>query len=400
MNRCSSCNFEIDESTKFCPNCGSNCQQAGVIKCNKCGMENLSSVSFCKQCGNNLKQNRSREIKQKFAAFLEKPQAKIGVALGILLIIVAASTFYYLNFMSKSHYLAYYGEASRKIETANDILVNNTTAENLKNEKIADLQNQLQVQRDELMNFEKTFSNTHVLQEYSEHHKNLLALLDKEIAMIEETKLVIGKPLNKETDNVIDSLKANIEEAKGLSEKIKVEERNFDLGKGITVLPHQLTMFVEEQRTINKEKIARLLLMNDFFQKVDTMIQRYDSSKLDLGANLDNLRKGGYTWNDYFNTLEMARAFRVGLRNQIDFIKAPKGAENVKRQFSEVVSLVIQYCDKMNSGAQLEYMYRYPDAEKSYNEAKAINTKVQATYSDFINNYQTEKNRLTNMENL
>ena len=45
-------------------------------------------------------------------------------------------------------------------------------------------------------------------------------------------------------------------------------------------------------------------------------------------------------------------------------------------------------------------MYRYPDAEKSYNEAKAINTKVQATYSDFINNYQTEKNRLTNMENL
>ena len=96
----------------------------------------------------------------------------------------------------------------------------------------------------------------------------------------------------------------------------------------------------------------------------------------------------------------MAGAFRVGLRNQIDFIKAPKGAENVKRQFSEVVSLAIQYCDKMNSGAQLEYMYRYPDAEKSYNEAKAINTKVQATYSDFINNYQTEKNRLTNMENL
>ena len=45
-------------------------------------MENLSSVSFCKQCGNNLKQNRSREIKQKFAAFLEKPQAKLGVALG------------------------------------------------------------------------------------------------------------------------------------------------------------------------------------------------------------------------------------------------------------------------------------------------------------------------------
>lgn len=93
--------------------------------------------------------------------------------------------------MSKSHYLAYYGEASRKIETANDILVNNTTAEKLKNEKIADLQNQLQVQRDELMNFEKTFSNTHVLQEYSEHHKNLLALLDKEIAMIEETKLLL-----------------------------------------------------------------------------------------------------------------------------------------------------------------------------------------------------------------
>jgi len=98
--------------------------------------------------------------------------------------------------------------------------------------------------------------------------------------------------------------------------------------------------------------------------------------------------------------LREARSFRLGVRNEIDRLNAPKGTESLKRQFSEVLTASLQYCDQMNVAAQIEFQTGLPAAQKKYTETKAINTKVQSSYADFTNNYQAEKARLTNINNL
>lgn len=130
----------------------------------------------------------------------------------------------------------------------------------------------------------------------------------------------------------------------------------------MSILPHHLTLFV-------------------------------NGAKTDLSDLLGNLRSGGYKWVDYFGVLHEAISFRVS-------IDAPQGTDALKRKFSEVLTLSIQYCNQMNASAQIEFKYDLPATQEKYTEAKSINTKEQSSYADFTNNYQAEKARLTNIDNL
>lgn len=54
----------------------------------------------------------------------------------------------------------------------------------------------------------------------------------------------------------------------------------------------------------------------------------------------------------------------------------------------------------MNAAALIEFQSGLPAAHKKHTETKAINTKVQSSYANFINNYQAQKARLTSINNL
>lgn len=397
IRKCPKCNADIDETAQFCPNCGMKCEIKKDWICANCQAENSAEANFCKQCGKSITDSTG---KGKFKTWWSSPYAKYGIGLIIVMILSALGSYYYFNFVSENHYLAQYAEASRKIEIANDILTTNTTTDTLKVDKVPDLQKQFQEQKNEIDTVEKNFSHSRPLAKYTEQHKNLVNLLNKESSILEEAGLIITKPLDTGTDDVINSLKDNVEEAKTLASQIQVPNSNFVLPNDISVLPHRLTLFVEEQRKINKEKLDRLAAMNTFFQKTDTIIQRYDGAKTDLSGLLGSLRNGGYTWFDYWGVLREARSFRMGIRNEIDHLNAPQGTEALKRQFSEVLTLSLQYCNQMNAAAQIEFRYGLPAAQEKYTEAKSLNTKVQSSYADFTNNYQSEKARLTNINNL
>jgi RNA polymerase subunit RPABC4/transcription elongation factor Spt4 len=50
--RCSNCGAEVQDSFKFCPNCG---KPAGSQYCHGCGTQVKPDANFCPNCGSNLK---------------------------------------------------------------------------------------------------------------------------------------------------------------------------------------------------------------------------------------------------------------------------------------------------------------------------------------------------------
>jgi hypothetical protein len=129
-------------------------------------------------------------------------------------------------------------------------------------------------------------------------------------------------------------------------------------------------------------------------------VQKYNNAKSDLGGMLENIRKGGYSWFDYFNTLREAKNLRVSLRAQINNLAAPKGAETIRQQLSDTLTQSINYCDLMNAAANVEYSSNYYNAQPRYKAAQTVNDSVQAAYSAFNEQYPAEKARLTNIDNL
>jgi len=400
--RCPNCNAEIDATTYFCPKCGNDCRGREDWLCKKCQAKNPAIADFCKNCGYSFYTQKSKEnsIGEKIRTWGRKKYIKYGLA-GLLVLFAAfGGAYYYYNYVSETHYLLQYEEASRNIEDANDTLIKETLPDILKKEKRDDIQKQLQEKKAAIDDIEGRISKKHPLEKYASQQKTLINLLQKESTVLEQTNLAIQKPLSSETDNVIANIKDDIDIIISLTRQINVPNTAFALNTDFSILPHQLTLFVEDQRKINQEKLDKLAVMNEFFQKMDNVIQDYDSEKTDFGSLLVNLRNGGYTWLDYFALLEQAKSMRTGLRNQVNYITAPQGTEDLKRQFIDTLTLSIQYCDTMRVGANLEFHQNNSGAQKNYAKAKTIYGKGQDTYTQFVSNYQVIKSQLTNIDNL
>lgn len=241
----------------------------------------------------------------------------------------------------------------------------------------------------------------HYPSKYAAQHKSMSQLISLQSTILQQAYLILTNPLNTETDNVLATLKTNVDEARGLVDGIKVPNATIEYSSDMLVLPNQLSLFVQEKRKANKEKMDRLTAMNDFFTKMDTILQRYDGAKTDLGGTLSNIRSGGYSWSDYFQLIYQARSSRSALRSSVDSLPAPKGTEGLKRELSEVLSQSILYCDLMRAGANIEWDTRnYYAAKSKYDQAQSVNNRVHSSYEAFVQSYQNEKIKLTNIDNL
>ena len=416
---CSHCHQALEPDALFCPKCGNKCQPSCC--CAACGQENAPDAHFCKNCGASLPSQSATiplpsitqtaaaavspapepNLAEKAALFFKAhPKAKLGIGAVVFVLAALLGSFLYWHFSSESAYTSSYVEASRKIINANDVLASSLAPGNLKSTPRNITQQQLQQQKDELDSFKKKFENKKAPTKYAEEHKYMTDLLKIETTLFQQSILIVTNPLNAETDNLLTEVKNNVEEAKALSAKIQMPNATIAFPSQMSVLPSQLTIFVEEQRKLNREKMERLTAMNEFFKQMDAIILKYNNSKTDLSGMLENCRKGGYTWFDYFASIRQAKNIRSSLRFQVNNLSAPKGAEGVKQQLSDVLTQAINYCDLMNSAANIEYRTSYYNAEPHYKAAKASNDTIQTDYSAFSTNYAAEKIRLTNIDNL
>ena len=404
LRKCPNCGKEItDDTVSFCPECGTRCPRPEPWTCLKCGAENQADAKFCVGCGASRSAQEAPSAFRSFAQrFKESPYLKLGAALLVAILFAIGGASYYYNNLDVDHYLAYYAEASRTVDSNESYVADNIKADLLKDNIISDTKSQLQKNKDDLDEIAGTFSKKKPLKGYSEQHKTTLALLQKESALCDQIILVLDKPLDEEAPSVIESLKTDIQDAKAMEDQLDIKNTSFSTGIDLTNVPQQLTSFITEQKRLDeekkrmeKERQEHQAAINDFFKKMDQIISNYDSAKVDLGAMLESDRKGGMIWADYFNIINNATSARNGIRYQINALKAPAGTEKLQQQFAQVLADSIRYCQLMNISAHLQFNHYEKDAMTKKKEADALDKQVQQNYAAFISNYNATKSSMT-----
>ena len=414
---CKNCGGLLNEEVRFCPHCGKKCQ----TYCSSCGEVLDPDAKFCKHCGNsrsNVKENEPAastqaqptqqtplqpSVIERLRTWYETTKYAKVILLSVLAIALGVGvSFYYFSSMSEDRYLTRCGEATQRIANANSTLVKvfAPTPPGQSATPLSQTQQSLQVHKNELDELAGTFQSMHPPSKFEDQHQKLLELLRLEQSIVQEALLILPNPLAAETDNLLNSNKEQNEAARNLGDSLAIPGISFRMSNEMTTFPNEITLYVEGQRKALREKQELLTSLTKFFQEMDGLIQRYDNAKTDLGGMLENLRKGGYTWGDYFSSLSQARNIRSSLRFQADRLSAPKGAEELKRQFSDVLTNSLRYCDMMNAAARVEHGTNYNYAVPKYKEASGVNDQVQESYSSFRSFYQSEKERLSHIENL
>ncbi len=413
---CKNCGGLLNEEVRFCPHCGQKCQ----TYCSSCGEVLDPDAKFCKHCGNsrsNAKENEPASMQaqatqqappqpsvlERLRTWYETTKYAKVILLSVLAVVLGIGvSFYYFSSISEDRYLTRCGEATQRLANANSTLVKvfAPTPPGQSSTPLSQTQQALQVHKNELDELAGSFQAMRPPSKFEEQHQKLLELLRLEQSIVQEALLILPNPLAAETDNLLNSIKEQNETARNLGDALAIPGVTFRMSNEMTTFPNEITLYVEGQRKALREKQELLTALTKFFQEMDGLIQRYDNAKTDLGGMLENLHKGGYTWGDYFSSLNQARGIRSSLRFQADRLIAPKGAEELKRQFSDVLTTSLRYCDMMNAAARVEHGTNYNYAVPKYKEASGVNEQVQESYSSFRSFYQSEKERLSHIENL
>lgn len=402
MRLCENCGYEsADEETKFCPKCGAELSEQAeeVWQCGHCGQENPADSRFCKSCGNGRTAANDGEGKDGIQGILRNEHFKVAVIAAIVVLLGGLGSYFYFSGVNEERYLAHYAEASRQIGEANALLVGNVKVDLLKNAKSGELGKQLAAHRAAIDEAAANFSQRKPFKDYASQQSHLVALLQKESAILEKTAAIAEKPLESSTDIALDSLKNDIDTAKELSAQISVPNANFALPSNLADIFPQLQAYVRDTRKANKEKMDKLAKFQAFFKKMDEAIQRYDAAREKLGKMMDSQRSG-IIWADYFNILDNAKFDRNAVRNTVDEIEPPAGTEALKTQFMGVLDEAIRYCSLKRVEANMRFNKFYGGASKHEKEAEEVNQAVQSMYAAFIERYNAEKARLTNFANM
>ena len=418
---CTYCGKEIEPDVVYCPTCGSK-REPELRSCIKCGKVNEKEASFCTVCGSNLAEQeivaaaegqaihhltnsmalasglKGDAPARTGAGWLTMTRGKI-ILLGITVLIAAGLSYYYYLLQISNTFVEQSCKLAEKISTTNQMLESDFHSD-IVQEKILAITKDIQLSKEDLNRAYDKWSKVTCPDKYKSQQKMIVELVQLEDSILQQVPLILGNPLSSKTDTVLQNLKKNITLAKQTADRITIPGVEPKLSGNLLVVPDKLSIYCDEQRRANEEKLKKLAAFNEFFRQMDSIIHENDSAKGDLGSALDNIRNGGYTWADYFALINDGRYTRESLRSQVNNLYAPPGTEALQSQISSVLTQAIQYCDLIEAGANLEYDDDYELANFKYTEARQLNSKIQKDYKAFTETYHNRKVFLTNIDNM
>ena len=391
---CPKCGADIPSSKiNFCPKCGANLLE--VVNeswiCQNCGTENSADSLFCVNCGDNREKQNS---------LIHSPKFKFGLILVLVILIGGFGSYFYFYGVNEDNYLTYYTMAAHDIQNVENDTANRLTVSAIKATKTDELISNIKSQQKILNRQLEIFSNTNPFKNYETQHEAVISILQNEIEILNQSVQLISNTLDTNTEIILNDMQKNLDAIRDLSTQIKMPKANFTPTEKFISVQNHLSNFVNEQKKIYAEKTEKLAANREFFRQMDESINRYNAAKTDLAKMLETVRTSDMTWNDYFNMLDRAKSDRTSIRYTVSEIKPVAEMNYLKEEFMSVLDEAIRYCEMMRAAANLGFNNYSVQRYMKERESREVNTQVQENYDAFIQRYESEKARLTNINNL
>jgi len=383
-----------------------------VKYCINCGVQIPKEAKFCSICGgiqevakysttNTQPKDEKREsFSAKLTNKISNKKVKYPLIAILALCLAGATTYFSMMYFQNSDYVSRAEKTLLQMKTADDeVSVAIDTA--IAKRKLVEAQSVVTKKFDEVKKVEENLSSKQPGDSYVEQNDFIIKALKNEEDMLTNIGLLVANPLGSQADDIISKIKTCQDVKDSLFDKITLNEKKQPFSGDLRKSVSSLIVYVNEQRKINKEKLITVAANKEYFAKMDGIIQRYESAKKDLGSMFDQIYSGaGYTWNDLYNASSGAGSMRSAIRYEVSELSPPKGAEEMRQQFVDLLSDAVMYCEMMETVGRFGMNNNFDMARQHRAEASSFSDKLQVKYADFKNNYETVKQKLTNVDAL
>ncbi len=409
MNRCKSCNTEIEEGAQFCPSCG-----ARQVKCPACGEPQREENRFCSMCGAMLAKAEAEsasaeddmcatqkivlpppaELEREEVEYDDEPQRswyqknRRPLILGAIFVILIAvlSSMFFSSQMREDEYQARMVTVCADMTSVNEDVLRQMNMLDEKNR--TQIASQLTKRLEVIRKIKDEQTELRAPSSLVEEHKKVAQLLVLEEQILSQIEVFCREPLSTDPTEGSRLVAEWAKESDNLCRSIALEA-SFAKMPSLSRAVEPLYAMMETERKLEEERQKQLAMRKAYIEKMDEIIKEYEAEKGALSSVLEKARAGSISSDTYRALVAEARNKRESLRSRVRSLEVPEEAQELTAKLDNTLTASLRYCDTMDELANP--LLAILQGRDIYAEARNIDRRVQETYGAFRTEYETYK---------
>lgn len=394
MNQCPRCSRNIKDGDKYCKFCGQALMDKNFI-CPICGEPLTIFMQTCPGCGHEIDEllPLAKCSKKPIAKHKFKHRKKlIFIILIVFFIIMSAGFFIYKLNLANEYYLAQSTKCIENLNENNKLLTELFLKKNLAEEDKETLQPKITAAKENIEALNNDFRTETVPHKYVVVNNRIKKLLLAELTILKEAENITQLSPTQGIGKNITNMQNRLNDFKDLSAQINLNGKTIEVDENFYCIASNLEEWNTSLNLAYKTKAESINRQAIFFDRMDQYIKDYELTKDRLPDIMQNLRKGGYTWEEYFSELDTALAYRKTIQNDVAQLDCIDVDIPIQENFIEVITTSISYVQTAREAAIIEFENNsYARAMPYYDTADTIHQTETDSYDIFIQQYNNAK---------
>lgn len=241
--------------------------------------------------------------------------------------------------------------------------------------------------------------------DYKEQYSSLLEGLSLNKKIYTQTNLILKNTKSKDLQNAIDALEKNIADTVATYENAKLDDIYIKLPGGILTLWNKVESYAMTSYSNYESKSRLLEQYSEYYNSMDTIIEKFANEKQDLNMHIDSLKVGQTSVGDIYVIIDKKLGKLVSIQNEYTKLSVPSKTAKQHGQFNEILNRYFEYCEEFKSVLkELEEAGSNTDALMEVNisleQLYVKYEEINAFFNTYKELYNSDKDTYMNIDNL
>lgn len=345
--------------------------------------------------------------------FLEVPWIKwtlIILSCILMLFCISYSAYYCLSKKTSSNYSNDLYKHKLAIDKANSsaaLAIKSANLNNMSSANIKNLQAAFTSSQDALSSELSSLKSINPPSEFSAQFKLFLSALEQNKNIYTQSILILKNTKSDKIQDACSALSKYIDDAASLYKKSNYKNISISIPNEIKSFPSPLKQYALNQYSNYKSKEDLLKQYNDYFNKMNQLVQQFQTNLSNLNTNVSLIQTKSESVDDVYVIIQKKIDTINVIITTYNSMSVPPKTTKQHQSFYEIIKIYLDYClnfkDTLTSYESALSKAGAADTSSYTNSFNSLNNTYNTIYQSFknySNQFNSDKDKYSDINNL